>query len=44
MGDPECNGVMERWLRILKEEYLYLHDFESLDEARAVIRLAVVAS
>ena len=38
VGEPECNGVMERWLRTLKEECLYLHDFESLDEAREVIR------
>ena len=28
---------MERWIRTLKEECLYLHDFETLDEARAVI-------
>jgi len=28
---------MERWIRTLKEECLYLHDFESLDEARQVI-------
>jgi putative transposase len=37
VGEPECNGVMERWIRTLKEECLYLHDFTSLDEARAVI-------
>lgn len=37
VGEPECNGVMERWIRILKEECLYLHDFASLDEARRVI-------
>jgi len=28
---------MERWLRTLKEKCLYLHDFETLDEARQVI-------
>jgi putative transposase len=38
VGEPECNGVMERWLRTLKEECLYLHDFDNLDEAREVIR------
>lgn len=27
---------MERWIRTLKEECLYLHDFESLEEARRV--------
>jgi len=28
---------MERWIRTLKEECLYRHDFATLDEARAVI-------
>ena len=37
VGEPECNGVMERWIRTLKEECLYLHDFETLEEARQVI-------
>ena len=37
VGEPECNGIMERWIRTLKEECLYLHDFETLDEARQVI-------
>ncbi len=37
VGEPECNGVMERWIRTLKEECLYLHDFATLDEARQVI-------
>jgi putative transposase len=35
--EPECNGVAERFIRTLKEECLYLHDFESLDEARQII-------
>ncbi len=37
VGEPECNGIMERWIRTLKEECLYLHDFESLEEARQVM-------
>jgi transposase InsO family protein len=37
VGEPECNGIMERWIRTLKEECLYPHDFETLDEARDVI-------
>jgi len=37
VGEPECNGVAERFMRTLKEECLYLHDFESLEEARTVI-------
>ena len=28
---------MERWIRTLKEECLYLHDFESLEQARVII-------
>ena len=38
VGEPECNGIMERWIRTLKEECLYLHDFATLDEARLAIR------
>jgi len=37
VGEPECNGIMERWIRTLKEECLYLHDFRTLEEARGVI-------
>ena len=37
VGEPECNGVAERFMRTLKEECLYLHDFESLEEARQKI-------
>lgn len=37
VGEPECNGIIERWMRTLKEECLYLHDFATLDEARRVI-------
>lgn len=37
VGEPECNGIMERWIRTLKEECLYLHDFETLAQARELI-------
>lgn len=37
VGEPECNGVAERFIRTLKEECIYLHDFETLEEAREVI-------
>ncbi|MBI1967143.1 MAG: DDE-type integrase/transposase/recombinase [Gemmatimonadetes bacterium] len=37
VGEPECTGIMERWIRTLKEECLYLHDFATLDAARQVI-------
>ena len=37
MGEPECNGVIERYLRTLKELCLYLHRFQSLAEAHRLI-------
>ena len=37
VGEPECNGVVERFIRTLKEECIYLNDFETLEEAREVI-------
>ncbi len=37
VGDPQCNGIMERFLRTLKEECLYVHEFRNLEEARAII-------
>ena len=37
VGEPECNGVIERFMRTLKEQCLYLHRFQTLEEARGVI-------
>ena len=37
VGKPECNCVAERFIRTLKEECIHLHDFETIEEARAVI-------
>jgi putative transposase len=37
VGEPQCNGVAERFMRTLKEQCLYLHQFASLDEARRII-------
>jgi putative transposase len=37
VGEPECNGVAERFMRTLKEQCIYLHQFRSLDEARQII-------
>jgi transposase InsO family protein len=37
VGEPECNGVIERFIRTLKEQCLYLHQFQSLEEARRII-------
>ena len=35
--EPQCNGVAERFMRTLKEHCLYLHQFQTLEEARAII-------
>ncbi len=37
VGEPEGNGITERFLRTLKEQCLYLHRFRDLEEARARI-------
>ena len=37
VGEPECNGVAERFIRTLREGCVYLHDFEMIEEAREVI-------
>lgn len=37
VGEPQCNGVAERFMRTLKEHCLYLHQFESLEQARQLI-------
>jgi len=37
VGEPQCNGVAERFMRTLKEQCVYLHHFETLEQARAII-------
>ena len=37
VGEPECNGVVERFIRTLKEQCLYLHRVTTLTEARQII-------
>lgn len=37
VGEPECNGICERFMRTLKEECIYVHRFRNLEEARGVI-------
>jgi len=37
VGEPECNGCAERFMRTLKEQCLYLHQFRDLEEARRTI-------
>lgn len=40
VGEPQCNGVAERFMRTLKEQCLYLHRFTSLAAARAAAMAA----
>ncbi len=42
VGEPECNGVIERFIRTLKEQCLYLHRFQTLEEARRIIAEFIV--
>ena len=35
--EPETNGVIERFFRTLKEECLWVHDFESAEQARKIV-------
>lgn len=37
VGEPQGNGVAERFIRTLKEQCLWLHDFETLQEAQGAI-------
>jgi hypothetical protein len=37
VSEPECNGVIERFMRTLRKQCLYLHRFQTLEEARQVI-------
>jgi len=36
-GDPDSNGVVERFFRTLKQECVWLHRFESFEEAERII-------
>lgn len=38
VGEPECNGLIERFIRALKEQCLYLHRFRNLEKARRISR------
>jgi putative transposase len=35
--EPETNGVIERFFRTLKEECLWVHDFEDVEQARRTV-------
>lgn len=38
VGEPQCNGVIERFMRTLKEQCLWIRRFETIEEATAAIR------
>jgi hypothetical protein len=42
VGEPECNGVAERFMRTLKEQRIYLHQFRTLEDARRIIAEFIV--
>jgi len=44
IGEPQCDGVIERFMRTLKEQCLYLHRFQHLEEARRVISEFITAT
>ena len=35
---PQQNGMVERLIRTVKEQCLWLHNFQTLDEARQTLR------
>lgn len=35
--EPECNGCAERFMRTLKENFLWLHHFETIEELRVAL-------
>ena len=37
VGEPQCNGVIERFMRTLKEQCRYLHRVQNLADARRII-------
>lgn len=37
VAEPQRSGVIERFMRTLKEQCFWLHRFDTLDEARAII-------
>lgn len=37
VGEPECNGVIERFFRTLREQCLWVNQFRGIEEARKII-------
>jgi len=36
-GEPECNGVAERWIKTLKEQCLWARPYRDVDDLRAAV-------
>jgi len=37
VGEPECNGVIERFFKTLREQCLWINRFRDIEEARVII-------
>ncbi len=37
VGEPECNGLIERFMRTVKEQCIYVHRFRTPEEARFTV-------
>ena len=37
VGQPECNGVIERWRRTLKEQLLWTRSWKNVDEVKQAV-------
>ena len=43
VGEPQCHGVAERFMRTLKEQCLYRYQFETLEQAQQMISEFIMA-
>ena len=37
MREPECNGVAERFIRVIKEQCLWAEEFTDIEDARCKV-------
>ena len=42
VAQPECNGIIERWHRTLKEQLIWTKSWKTCDEVKAAIEIFVV--
>jgi len=41
VGQPQCNGIIERWHRTLKEQLLWTKTWKNIDEVRGAVKAFV---